>query len=161
MLVIESACAYAEVIILQWAECAMAIREGRPQHAFNLLPKCDECRQQSGHLNFIYFYPKKWEEICKWSIISCGDSSLFKMKLSWKLKAIQRRHYLLIIEMESVKWKTARPVRTNKLFHEFQFEPLHRCRFHSDPISALLLIRSMKICIYTSSTCGSAVARAS
>lgn len=35
----------------------MAIREGRPQHAFNLLPKCDECRQQSGHLNFIYFYP--------------------------------------------------------------------------------------------------------
>lgn len=39
----------------------MAISEGRPQHAFNLLPKCDECRQQSGHLHFIYFYPKKIE----------------------------------------------------------------------------------------------------
>lgn len=35
----------------------MAIREGMPQHAFNLLPKCEECRQ-SGHFNFIHYYLK-------------------------------------------------------------------------------------------------------
>lgn len=29
-----------------------------PQHAFNLLPKCVEWRQQSGHFNFIHYYLK-------------------------------------------------------------------------------------------------------
>lgn len=46
-----------------------------------------------------------------------------------------------------MKWKTARPARTNRLFHEFQFKPLHRYKFHSDPILALLLITAMNICI--------------
>lgn len=36
----------------------MAIREGMPQHAFNLLSKCEECRQHSGHFNVIHYYLK-------------------------------------------------------------------------------------------------------
>lgn len=37
----------------------MPIKGGMPQHAFNLLSKCEECRQQSGQFNFIHYYPKK------------------------------------------------------------------------------------------------------
>lgn len=88
--------ACAEVIILQLlrslsAGCIMTITESMPGRAFNLLAKCNESGQKCGHLNLI----KKGGEICKWFIISCGDSSVthVKMMLSWKLKGIFPRHY--------------------------------------------------------------------
>lgn len=93
----------------------MTITEGMPRRAFNLLPKCNESGQKSGHLGLY----QKWEEICKWFIASCGDSSVthVKMTLSWKLKGIRRHLYFPNVGVG----KQLSQDNRGKLFHQAQF----------------------------------------
>lgn len=115
----------------------MTITEGMPRRAFNLLPKCNESGQKSGHRGLY----QKWEEICKWFIISCGDSSVthVKMTLSWELKGIRRHLYFPNVDG---KWERGSNwvrtiegncfIRLNLEHMPFQLISFHRYTFCSD-----------------------------